>query len=139
MTDQTITLPPEAAESFRAMFTAPEYDPAAGLSKARALLPEMLHHDQYFIPLALIFANSPTLTAAWPQYFKNGQINIDGINRQLLGKLSRGEQTLVKLALHLFNDGNKLPADGLLSLRLLDSYNFNLVNHALRFFVRGER
>lgn len=126
-------------EAFRAMFNTPAYNPQEALVNARNLLPKELHEDQYYLPLALIFANMPALFDRWPRYCKPGNVNIPGLKKDIFGHLSSGELFMAKLALHLFNDCNKLPAEGLLDLRRLDSYNFDLAMHAINIFTRGAR
>jgi hypothetical protein len=130
------------AEAFRKMFCVPTYDPDEGLRNALALLPPELHQDQYYLPVALIFANVPVLKSIWPLYWDKpgkARIDTDGLNKRAFGLLSSGELFLAKLALHLYNDYSKLPKDGLLGLRNLDSYNLDLALHAFRLFTRGRR
>lgn len=129
----------EMWEAFSAMFNPPPYDPQEALAKAMVLLPKELHEDQYYLPLALIFANVSGLEGVWPRYFKPGAVDIPGLKKKVFRFLSSGELFMAKLALHLFNDCNKLPDDGLLGLRNLDSYHFELAMHALRLFTRGSR
>jgi len=130
-------------EAFRAMFQTPAYDPKKAMAKALDLLPYELHQDQYYLPVALIFANVSALEKGWNKYcFQPAPcwpIEIDDLKKYVFGTLSSGELFLAKLSLHLFNDCNKLPKDGLLGLRNLDSYHFDLAMHALRLFTRGRR
>ena len=126
-------------EDFAAMFAPPPYDPQEALIRAKTLLPGYLQDDQYYLSLALIFANVSGMREIWPRYFKPGDVDIPGLKKNVLRFLSSGELFMVKLALHLFNDSNKLPSDGLLGLRNLDNYHFELAMHALRVFTRGSR
>lgn len=130
----------ELNEKFRAMFAPPAYDEETALANALALLPQELHQDQYYVPLALIYANVPVLKAAWSQYcFKPGNrpVDFEAMKKGVFGLLSNGELFLAQLGLHLFNDYHKLPKDGLLGLRNLDSEWFELAMHAIRIFTRG--
>lgn len=129
-------------EAFRAMFQTKKYDPEAALQKALSMLPPELHEDQYYLPLALIFQNVSGLQGVLPSYWGlpgKGRVDTGGIEKFVLNKLSSGELFMVQLAFHLFNDYYKLPKDGLLGLRNLDSYHFDLAMHALKLFTRGRR
>lgn len=126
-------------EAYQAMFAPSPYDPQEALVNARTVLPKELHEDQYYLPLALIFSNVPALFDCWPRYFKPGNVNIPGLKKNIFGYLSSGELFIATLALHLFNDCNRLPKDGLLGLRNLDSYHYELAIHAIQIFTKGVR
>lgn len=132
-------LPDEEFAAFYKMFHTPPYDEQEALAAALALLPSNLQLDPYYVSLALIYANVPALKAAWDKHcFKSGRHPIDheGL-KKTFGLLSSGELFLAQLGLHLFNDYHKLPKDGLLGLRNLDSQRFELAMHAIRIFTRG--
>lgn len=127
----------EGGAAFLAALFAPRtYHPAAALAAAQAQLPPDLQTDPYWLSLLLICTAGKL---DWMLRYVNlttQKIQFDRIERQL-GLLSGGEWFLAILALHLFNDNFKLPADGLTNLRLLDDYHFEIALHAIRLHSRG--
>ncbi|NJN98998.1 MAG: hypothetical protein HC875_35330 [Anaerolineales bacterium] len=125
----------QALAAFQTLFNRPAYDPQAALAKAQALLPDNLKQDYYWLPLALICANSSlhSLLVSVQRRESYGRIV------EHLGLLSGGQYVLAMLGLHLFNEKWELPKDGLLGLRLLDDWHFELAMHAIRIHSRGLR
>jgi hypothetical protein len=130
---------PQAAEieaAFDAMF-ADQADPqprlAQLLAETRELLPDRLKNDAYWLPAALIFhAVFPKHILTYFRFNSPAQIDIPRFNRKIRGFLSYGEGFLADLAFHLYNDSNRLPRNGLTSLRALDPFHFELAILAIR-------
>jgi hypothetical protein len=128
-------------EEYAKKFQAPLYDSEAVLQKALAILPPPLQQDRYWLALAVIFVNVPALYWTINTYVHPGKsyVAADALKKNVFRKLSSGELFMGTLALHLFNDVNKLPKDGLSGLRSLDSYNLDLALHAIRISAGGLR
>ena len=124
----------------QAALNRPPYDPQAALIEAMAQFPvKLFQPDWHWLPLVLICANCSGL--AWILGYidwRASQLKTEAV-LQGLGALSSGQYTLATLALHLFNPHHKLPDDGLLDLRLLDDWHFELAMHAIRLGSRGVR
>lgn len=104
------------------------------LAEARAILPDRLKNDRYWLPCALIFYSVPALREAIPGFFdfRRNEIDVDDYNAMILDSLSASQQVLVRLAFHLYNDRHPLPSGSLISLRLLDPFHFELAILAIR-------
>lgn len=124
----------EELAAFQAIFNRPPYDPAAALEKARAIFPPGFNPDTHWLAFALILVNGGL---EWMLGYMDWRQRIFDYERIKLGALSGGEFTLTTLALHLLNNFHKLPDDGLINLRRLDDWHFELAMHAIRIHTRG--
>ena len=103
------------------------------ITQVRQTLPDHLH-DAYWQPCVLIFMAVPVLAESMTEYFdfEREEICINRFKRDIYPYLSSGQQFLVDLAFHCYNPlSNPLPDDGLLNLRLLDSYHYNIAVTAI--------
>lgn len=127
----------EELAGYQALFNRPPYDPATALAKAQAVFPAGFNPDVHWLCLALILVNGG-LEWMFRRYMDWEQrlIDIEKI-QALYDALSAGEYVLTVLALHLLNDHNKLWDDGLINLRRLDDWHFELAMHAIRFHTQG--
>jgi hypothetical protein len=87
--------------------------------------------DRYWISLLYIFKNHDRLSSLLTtKYFdlKSQVVHINKL-REATKPWSNSEKFMLDLALHLFNQRNKINLAGMDSL---DSYNFNLAIEAIR-------
>lgn len=125
----------EDLAAFQALFNRPPYDPAAALAKAQAIFPPGFNPDSHWLAWGLICANGLDWMLPYLD-IRRRQMNVNAIAARY-ETLSSGEYILAALAMHLLNDVHPLPKDGLLNLRLLDDWHFELAMHAIRVHTRG--
>lgn len=98
-------------------------------------IPQKISKDMYWKGVLHLFRNNAKLKSVFTtKYFdlENGTIKITALKR-LAGPWSQSEKFMLNLALHLFNDINKV---NLSDMDYLDDYNRKLAMEAitLRFF-----
>lgn len=123
---------------FIAIFNRPPYSPAAALAKAQAVFPEGFNPDSHWLAFALILVNGGLEWMLRYMDWKQRIIDVEKIE-SYYGILSGGEEVLTVLALHLLNSHNKLWSDGLVNLRRLGDWHFELAMHAIRLHTQSVR
>lgn len=127
-----------ALAAYEALFAPRPYDPASALARAQALLPDSLAGDNHWLSFLLLITGGELEWVLRHVNFTAERIQVDRIKSSLVD-LSGGKEVLLSLALHLFNEIHPLPPGGLLNLRRLDDYHFELAMHAIRIHSRGVR
>ncbi len=93
-------------------------------------VPEHLRQDRYWRSILYTFTQQPYLKGLIPEYFnfQTQEIDCPGLRKL---NISYGLNFLIKLATHLYNDGHRLPPDGLTGLAHLDDFNYRLAIQAI--------
>lgn len=127
-----------ALAAYEALFAPRPYDPAVALARAQALLPDSLTGDNHWLSFLLIITGGELEWVLRHVNFTAERIQVERIKSGLVD-LSGGKEVLLSLALHLFNEIHPLLPGGLINLRRLDDYHFELAMHAVRIHSRGVR
>ncbi len=100
-------------------------------------VPTNLITDRYWRSALYLMTSRALRDVVLPHYydFKKEIIEIHKLKK--VRGLSHSQDFLLSLALHLFNDTNKLPKDGLTGLSYLDSENFKLAIEAIIIRYNG--
>lgn len=98
-------------------------------------IPSYLYQDKYWKPVLHLFLKHQKLNQVFTtRYFKfeAGEIKIAALKR-ISAQWSRSEKFMLNLALHLYNDRNKV---NLSDMDCLDDYNKELAFEAMKMRFR---